>query len=134
MNKVEYMWGTCDGKGIIFTRVHDTEWICDVPPDLVDGRYIVEIYAELTSGGVIYTTAILYMFDGRCVSLEFVNDGIYVIIKLTDYVARLKQDDYVVSVSDYTVRLIEDGLKVVISWNYTEKLKNLTFTRVKKDL
>lgn len=134
MNKVEYMWGTCDGKGIVFTRITDTEWICDVPPDLTDGRYIVEIWAELTSGGVIYTTAILYMFDGKCVSLEFVNDGIYVIIKLTDYVERLKQDDYVVSMSEYTVRLVEDGLKVVISWNNIEKLKNLISTKAKKDL
>lgn len=134
MNKVESMWGTCDGKGIIFTRIHDTEWICDVPPDLSDGRYIVEIWAGLTSGGIIYTTAILYMFDGKCVSLEMVNDGVYVIIKLTDYVERLKQDDHIVSISEYTVRLIEDCMKVVISWKYVENLKNSIFTKVKKDI
>ena len=124
MNKVESMWGTCDGKGIIFTRVTDTEWICDVPPDLIDGRYIVEIWAKTYSGSIIYTTAILYMFDGKCVSLEFVNDGIYVIIKLAGYVARLKQDDLLVKMSNYTVRLIDDGIKVVISWKNVENLKN----------
>lgn len=134
MNKVESMWGTCDGKSIIFTRVHDNEWICDVPPDLSDGRCIVEIWAELTSGGVIYTTAILYMFDGKCVSLEMVNDGVYVIIKLTDYVERLKHDDHIVSIGEYTVRLIEDCMKVVISWKYVENMKNSIFTKVKKDI
>lgn len=114
MAKIESMWGTCDGYGIIFTQVSDRVWTCDVPPDLSDGTYIVEIYARTYSGFIIYTTAVLYMCDSRCVSLELVNDGIYVVIKPIDYDIKVLKDTVDVCVTEYNVKLIDDGIKVVI--------------------
>lgn len=108
------MWGTCDGNEIIFTQVSHDTWTCDVPADLDDGKYIVEIYAKTYTSFMLYTTAVLYMCDSRCVSLELVNDGVYVLIKTINYDVNVLQDDVKVCTSKYDVKLLNDCIKVVV--------------------
>lgn len=40
------MYGTCDGKNILFRNVGGNMWETIVPADMEDGTYIVEIYAK----------------------------------------------------------------------------------------
>ena len=68
------MYGTCDGKDIVFQNVSGEQWQCIVPSDFSDGTYVVEIWAVTDTEFVIYTTAILYLCDARCVRLELVDD------------------------------------------------------------
>ena len=114
MNKIEMVWGTCDGYGILFTQVSNDTWICDVPADLSDGMYIVEIYARTFGGVTIYTTAILHMFDSKCVSFKFMNDGVYVAIKTININIELVKEDVEVRLSTYNIKLLDDMIKVVI--------------------
>lgn len=72
------VWGTCDGTDILFSEISANEWETVVPADLQDGEYIVEIWGRTQSGFLIYTTAILYLTDARCVRLKLMNDGYYV--------------------------------------------------------
>lgn len=111
---IESMWGTCDGHGIVFTQVSYDTWTCDVPADLEDGKYIVEIFARTHTGFMLYTTAVLYMCDSKCVSLELMNDGYYVVIKTVDYDVKVLQDDIDVRMNEYTVKLLDDVIKVVV--------------------
>ena len=114
MHKIEAVWGTCDGHGIVFTQVSNDIWTCDVPADLSDGKYIVELYARNQSGMTIYTTAILYMFDSKCVSLELINDGVYVVFGSSNLNVKLLDDVIDVCMVAYSVKLLEDMMKVVI--------------------
>ena len=81
------MWGICDGKNIIFTPQNETaeDWECIVPADFKDGTYVVEIWAMAETGYIIYTTAILYLCDGRYVTLEMDADDYMVCISSDDY-------------------------------------------------
>jgi len=111
---IEAVWGTCDGYGIVFTQVSNDTWTCEVPADLSDGTYYVEIYARAKSGVVIYTTAILHMFDSKCVSLELVDDGFYIIIKANDIDVKIVKDEIEVYIAAYSVELLKDMFKVVM--------------------
>ena len=92
------MYGTCDGKDIIFGKVTEEHWTCTVPADFADGTYVVEIWAELDNGDTIYTTAILYMCDSRFVSLEMMDDDIEVRVLADRVTAHVKCGEYVVRV------------------------------------
>ena len=103
------MYGTCDGKDIVFSKVADGQWICIVPADLADGTYIIEIWAETVHGYTIYTTAILYMCDSRCVSLEILDDGFKVHIMTDRLIACVKPDNLKVCImkDKYMVKVVE---------------------------
>ena len=68
------MYGHCDSFDVTYTKINENLWITDVPPDLSDGRYIVDIYGLDETGYIAYWTGILYMFDSRVVMLELMCD------------------------------------------------------------
>lgn len=92
------MYGTCDGKDILFGKVTEEQWICTVPADFADGTYVVEIWATLDNGDTIYTTATLYMCDSRFVALEMMEDDIEVRVLADDIVACAETERYIVRV------------------------------------
>ena len=92
------IYGTCDGKDVVFRKVTEEQWICTVPADLTDGTYIVEIWAESDNGYTTYTTAILYMCDSRFVALEKVEDDIEVRVLDDGIVVQVECDKYIVRV------------------------------------
>lgn len=116
MAMIETMWGTCDGVEIIFTQTSVDTWECDVPADFQDGTYIVEIWAKTNSDMLIYTTAVLYICDAKCVALDLMPDGYFVQIKTEDYRVKLLQDCYCVQVKvvDCDLKLLSDGVRAVI--------------------
>lgn len=103
------MYGTCDGKDIVFSKVADEQWICIVPADLADGTYIIEIWAETVHGYTIYTTAILYMCDSKCVSLKILDDWFKVHILSHSVTVRVKPDNLKVCImkDKYIVKVVE---------------------------
>lgn len=80
MIAIEKMYGICDGEDIIFENIGGDNWQAIIPADLNDGTYVVEIYAKAYTGEFIYYTAVLYMSDGRFVSLQPQKDEFYAVI------------------------------------------------------
>ncbi len=59
------VWGRADAFDIEFTKRSDGKWYVNIPPDLTDGQYAVELYAQNSYGERAYWTGILYMHNGR---------------------------------------------------------------------
>lgn len=111
------VYGTCDGKEIVFHKVTGEQWQCVVPADLSDGTYVVEIWAVAYEGFVVYTTAILYMCDARFARLELVDD----------IQVKIAPDKYKMHISTSEPLIItDDGLKIRIKVkNYRIKVVQL---------
>ena len=67
MDKIEIvrMWGYADEYEIEFVKNIGGLWQTNVPPDLHDGQYAVEIHAMAADGYVCLWTGILYMNNGQ---------------------------------------------------------------------
>ena len=76
---VAEMWGTCDGIGITFREVNG-RWVCEVPADLDDGMYVLELWARSYTDVIVYHTAIMYLCDSKCTYFEILDDDILVTI------------------------------------------------------
>lgn len=94
MSRLVSVWGTCDGTDILFSEVGEDVWETTVPADLQDGEYVVEIWGQAQSGFILYTTAILYLTDSRCVRLKLMPEGYYVKIGSPEYRVVLHTADY----------------------------------------
>ncbi len=68
------MCGHCDSFDVTYTKIGENHWETEVPADLSDGKYVVEIYGLDETGYIAYWTGILYMFDSRVVMLELLPD------------------------------------------------------------
>ena len=55
--------GTVDSVPVIFTKTDDDLWETVVPPDLKDGRYIVELIATDDAGNQTYKIAELWVWQ-----------------------------------------------------------------------
>ncbi len=65
------VWGRADTFDIEFSERTDGKWYVNIPPDLTDGQYAVELYAQNSYGERAYWTGILYMHNGRaCLHLN----------------------------------------------------------------
>lgn len=58
------VWGTADSIDLVFTHVSGNDWAVNVPPDLSDGQYACQIFAENSAGEWCMWTGILYMHCG----------------------------------------------------------------------
>lgn len=61
--------GKCDGVDIVFTMTANGGWQSTIPPDLKDGKYILELFATDEAGNVAYITDVLYSVDSA--TLDF---------------------------------------------------------------
>lgn len=77
---VTEMWGTVDGTEVTFEEVNG-QWVCVVPADFEDGMYIIELWIKTSADEIIYTTAIVYLCDSKCVYFELQDDDITVTIQ-----------------------------------------------------
>lgn len=78
-------------------------WAIEAPESYSDGSYICEIWAYDDAGNIGYRTAILWMYDGKCVKIEWL-DNPYKIVYLNG--------GYSINVVDteFTLRLVESGI------------------------
>lgn len=69
------MYGHCDAFDVVYTQIGKDQWQATVPPDLTDGKYVVDIYGVDNTGFLVYWAGILYMYDSRFVKLELLPDS-----------------------------------------------------------
>lgn len=64
------VWGTADSIPIELHKLNG-RWVCDLPPDFVDGQYAVQLSAQKANGKIGVWTGILYVCDGiACLHLK----------------------------------------------------------------
>ena len=59
------VWGTVDGKPVEFER-RGRDWKISLPPNLRDGKFACQFFAQNVSNEVGVWTGFLYMSDGVC--------------------------------------------------------------------
>lgn len=69
------MYGHCDAFDVIYTQIGENQWQATVPPDLTDGKYVVDIYGVDNTGFLVYWAGILYMYDSRLIKIELLPDS-----------------------------------------------------------
>ena len=77
---VTEMWGTCDGTEITFEEING-QWVCEVPADLNDGAYVLELWIRTNANTLVYTTAVVYLCDSKCIYFELLDDDIMVTLQ-----------------------------------------------------
>ena len=83
------LYGKADDFSLVFEQRESGEWAAIVPPDLLDGKYIVELWAENLIGTVSYYTAVLYLCNSKCVQLEIMQENTFVEILPGRFVDKL---------------------------------------------
>lgn len=64
------VYGTADNIGLEL-ELNDGRWVCNLPPDLVDGQYAVQLFAVRGNGSVGMWTGVLYVANGiACLHLK----------------------------------------------------------------
>lgn len=71
------VFGKCDGKDIIFKESAGGIWQCQVPPDFIDGTYIVEIFATDEAGNTTFMTNVLFSVDSATLAFEILYEQQY---------------------------------------------------------
>jgi len=97
---VTRLWGKADSFELVFSPIGEL-WQTEVPADLEDGQYVVELYCEDDGGNRAYWTGILYLNKSECVKVRIVADK----FKLW-----LVADLETVMESDQKVWLLPDGI------------------------
>lgn len=69
------MYGHCDAFDVVYTQIGKDQWQATVPPDLTDGKYVVDIYGVDNTGFLVYWAGILYMYDSRLIKIELLPDS-----------------------------------------------------------
>lgn len=72
---ITYMYGHCDAFDVVYTQTASNQWQATVPPDLEDGKYIVDIYGIDNAGFVVYWSGILYMYNSKFIRLELLPES-----------------------------------------------------------
>ena len=64
------VWGVADNIKLELL-IDNGRWICNLPPDLIDGQYAVQLFAMRANGSVGMWTGKLYATNGiRCLHLN----------------------------------------------------------------
>lgn len=66
MTDIVRVWGSCDKIQVEFKYEGGKQWSCTVPPDLKDGIYVAEFWAQDDQGRIGHWTGFLYMVNGVC--------------------------------------------------------------------
>ena len=64
------VWGTADNIELELKN-NNGRWMCNLPPDLIDGQYAVQLFAMRGNGSIGMWTGTLYVANGiRCLHLK----------------------------------------------------------------
>lgn len=66
MTDIVRVWGSCDKIQVEFKYEGGKQWSCTVPPDLEDGIYVAEFWAQDEKGRIGHWSGFLYMVNGIC--------------------------------------------------------------------
>lgn len=108
------VYGRVNGHDVIFESKGNDYWQCK-PGMPEDGIYITEVWAKDEAGNIGYKIAKLYVYDGRCVKIEWVSDDVSLKYIHDDFDMILLDDVEIIFVCD-RVRLdfISDGFTLII--------------------
>lgn len=68
--EITRVWGTADSIELELKKSNG-RWVCNLPPDLVDGQYAVQLFAMRGDGSTGMWTGMLYVSNGiRCLHLN----------------------------------------------------------------
>lgn len=81
------VYGRVNGHDVIFEYVGNDYWECS-PGMPEDGVFITEIWAKDDAGNISYRIAKLYVYDGRCVNIEWIDD---------EFIVKYICDEFIIS-------------------------------------
>ena len=109
------VYGRVNGHDVIFEPKGNDYWQCK-PGMPEDGIYITEIWAKDDAGNIGYKIAKLYVYDGRCVKIEWVSDDVYLTYIHEDFNVILLDDVEVEFVCDrLIVNFVPDGFALTVT-------------------
>lgn len=103
--------GDINSQMFNFTHGSGDVWIIDAPMAYPDGSYVCEVWAEDDAGNIGYATAILWIYDGKCTKIEWMNNP-YNIKWINDgFAMKVIDSGMVVRLisSELTVKYIQSG-------------------------
>ena len=101
MADIVRVWGTCDKLKIEFNYEGGKQWSCEVPPDLKDGIYVAEFWAQDVKGRLGHWTGFLYMTNGVC-HFKFKEEKYQFWIYTNNYEVEFKKEDF----SNYIINVL----------------------------
>lgn len=110
------MYGHCDSFDVTYTIIGEGLWQAEVPADLSDGKYVVDIYGVDTTGYIVYWTGILYMYDSRVVKLELLQDSRVIFYDSTDEIYIFDSSDSIEILMSSVTILCEGGAYYDVQW------------------
>ena len=110
------MYGHCDSFEITYTKIGENLWQSEVPADLSDGKYVVDIYGIDSTGYIVYWTGILYMYDSRVVKLELLQDSRSIFYDSTDEIQVFDTTDKIEILLSQTMILCKGGAYYDVQW------------------
>lgn len=110
------MYGHCDSFDVTYTKIGENFWQAEVPADLSDGKYVVDIYGVDTTGYIVYWTGILYMYDSRVVGLELLPDSCVAFYDSTDDVRFFDSSDSIEILLSPVSILCKGGAYYDVQW------------------
>lgn len=70
------VYGRVNRHDVIYKYIGDDHWECH-PGEPENGIYVTEVWAKDDAGNISYKLARLYIYDGRCVKIEWVPDDFF---------------------------------------------------------
>lgn len=110
------MYGHCDSFDIVYTQTSENLWQAEVPADLSDGKYVVDIYGVDDTGYIVYWTGILYMYDSRVVKLELLQDTHVIFYDTPDEIQILEPFEEVEVLLSPATILCKGGAYYDVQW------------------
>lgn len=95
---VTKVWGKADRFELVFSNLGNDNWAANVPADLEDGQYVVELHCEDEEGNRAYWTGILYMSNSENASVRIVADK-FKLWMMNESTLELQKDTISLSIS-----------------------------------
>lgn len=70
------VYGCVNRHDVIYKYIGDDHWEC-YPGEPENGIYVTEVWAKDDAGNISYKLARLYIYDGRCVKIEWIPDDFF---------------------------------------------------------
>lgn len=92
MTDIVRVWGSCDKIQVEFKYEGGKQWSCTVPPDLKDGIYVAEFWAQDDQGRIGHWTGFLYMVNGIC-HFKFNQERYQIWLHPLQYIFEIDKED-----------------------------------------
>ena len=91
--------GTVDAVPVIFTKNQDSLWTTIVPPDLVNGTYIIELTATDDAGNQTHYVGKLYVWQKVITTFQMIEQP---------YIHKLLSEKYIVNTDENHIIKFKD--------------------------